>query len=146
MYGRIEALKRFKDEHLRTLGVLEIRLSGKFTGESRDYLAGKGKGKYSVADIGTWSELFQCLVSYELPIDNDLAWVSGWEVPDVITKEDMKPFPHLLKWIDRIAEVSNASLNPVTFANKNSDLLSKAEPTKNGKIGDSNMSEGTYVK
>lgn len=66
-------------------GVLEIRLSGKFTGEPRDYLAGNGKGKYSVADIGTWP------------------WVQAY--PNIgITEEEVKPFPHLLKWIARIAE------------------------------------------
>jgi glutathione S-transferase len=64
--------------------VLEIRLSGKFTGLPREYLAGKGKGKYSVSDIGTWP------------------WVKGWERTG-FTKEEMEAFPHLLKWIDRIA-------------------------------------------
>ncbi|EON67697.1 hypothetical protein W97_06840 [Coniosporium apollinis CBS 100218] len=78
------AIKRFKNETLRVYGVLEIRLSGKYTGEPRDYLAGNGKGKYSVADIGTWT------------------WVKGWEKTG-FTKDEMEPFPHLLKWIDRIA-------------------------------------------
>lgn len=80
-----DAIERFKNETLRVYGVLEIRLSGKYTGEPRDYLAGKGKGKYSVADIGTWP------------------WVKAWEFSG-FTQEEMKPFPHLLKWIDRIAE------------------------------------------
>lgn len=79
------AITRFKNETLRVYGVLEIRLSGKYTGEPRDYLAGKGKGKYSVADMGTWP------------------WVKGWEFSG-FTKEEMEPFPHLLKWIARIAE------------------------------------------
>jgi len=65
--------------------VLEIQLSGKFTGEPREYLAGKGKGKYSVADIGTWP------------------WVRAWMFSG-FTDEEMKEFPHLLKWIDRIAK------------------------------------------
>ncbi|TGO88386.1 hypothetical protein BPOR_0165g00080 [Botrytis porri] len=77
--GYIEALERFKNETLRVFGVLEIRLSGKYTGEPREYLAGNGKGKYSVADIGTWHNLHEAL-------------------------EDMNAFPHVLKWIDRIAE------------------------------------------
>lgn len=63
--------------------MLEIRLSGKYTGEAREYLAGNGKGKYSVADIGTWP------------------WVKGWEFAG-FTEEDMKPFPHLLQWLERI--------------------------------------------
>lgn len=79
------AITRFKNETLRVYGVLEIRLSGKYTGEPRDYLAGKGKGKYSVADIGTWP------------------WVKGWERTG-FTSEEMSAFPHLLKWIERIAE------------------------------------------
>ena len=52
------AINRFKNETLRVYGVLEIRLSGKIEGnqvfEARDYLAGPGKGKYSVADIKSW--------------------------------------------------------------------------------------------
>ncbi|MCJ1314015.1 hypothetical protein MMC25_007695 [Agyrium rufum] len=79
------AINRFKNETLRVYGVLEIQLSGKYTGEPKEYLAGNGKGKYSVADIGTWP------------------WVKGWSFSG-FTDEDMKPFPHLLKWIDRIAE------------------------------------------
>lgn len=65
--------------------MLEVQLSGKYTGEEREYLAGNGKGKYSVADIKTWP------------------WVKGWEKTG-FTEEDMKPFPHLKKWIARIAE------------------------------------------
>jgi glutathione S-transferase len=78
------AITRFKNETLRVYGVLEIRLSGKYTGEPREYLAGKGKGKYSVSDIGTWP------------------WVKGWKQTG-FTDEEMKDFPHLLQWIDRIA-------------------------------------------
>lgn len=63
--------------------MLEIHLSGKYTGEPRDYLAGHGKGKYSVADISTWP------------------WVKGYELSG-FKRDDMDPFPHLLKWIDRI--------------------------------------------
>ncbi|KAI9668009.1 MAG: hypothetical protein M1821_000829 [Bathelium mastoideum] len=79
------AITRFKNETLRVYGVLEIHLSGKYTGSPRDYLAGKGKGKYSVADIGTWP------------------WVKGWERTG-FTKDEMSAFPHVLKWIDRIWE------------------------------------------
>jgi len=79
------AINRFRNETLRVYGVLEIQLSGKYTGSPREYLAGNGKGKYSVADIGTWP------------------WVKGWERTG-FTKEEMAPFPHLLQWVDRIAE------------------------------------------
>ncbi|KAI1390338.1 glutathione S-transferase [Hypoxylon trugodes] len=79
------AINRFRNETLRVYGVLEIRLSGKYTGEPREYLAGKGKGKYSVADIKTW------------------AWIKNWERSG-FTKEETSQFPHLLQWIDRIAQ------------------------------------------
>ncbi|CAK4014408.1 Disulfide-bond oxidoreductase [Lecanosticta acicola] len=79
------AITRFRNETLRVFGVLEIHLSGKYTGEPRDYLAGNGKGKYSIADIKTWP------------------WVKNWERSG-FTKEEVDQFPHLLKWIDRIAE------------------------------------------
>jgi len=79
------AIERFKKETLRVYGVLEIHLSGKYTGEPREYLAGNGKGKYSVADMKTWP------------------WVKGWEKTG-FTQQEMNEFPHVLKWIDRIAE------------------------------------------
>lgn len=79
------AIERFRKETARVFGVLEIRLSGKYTGEPRDYLAGKGKGKYSVADIGTWT------------------WVKNYSASGY-TEEEMKAFPHMVKWVDRIAE------------------------------------------
>jgi len=79
------AIERFRKETARVFGVLEIRLSGKYTGEPREYLAGKGKGKYSVADIGTW------------------AWVKNYSFSGY-TDEEMKEFPHMVKWVDRIAE------------------------------------------
>jgi glutathione S-transferase len=66
-------------------GVLEIQLSGKYTGKPKDFLAGQGKGKYSIADIGTWT------------------WVKNWQRSGY-TEEEFKEFPHLLKWIERIAE------------------------------------------
>lgn len=68
------------------LSVLEIHLSGKYTNEPRDYLAGNGKGKYSIADIITWP-FVRALKS------------------EVWRKEvDLDLFPHLSKYIDRIAE------------------------------------------
>jgi len=79
------AINRFKNETLRVFGVLEIQLSGKYADGPREYLAGNGKGKYSVADMKTWP------------------WVKNWERSG-FSKEQMEPFPHLLKWIDRIAE------------------------------------------
>ncbi|KAK6505882.1 hypothetical protein TWF481_007772 [Arthrobotrys musiformis] len=80
------AQTRFKNETLRVFGVIEIHLSGKYTSQPREYLAGNGAGKYSIADIGTWP------------------WIKGWGFSGALTDEDMEAFPHLLKWIDRIAE------------------------------------------
>jgi glutathione S-transferase len=66
-------------------GVLELQLSGKYTGQQKDFLAGSGKGTYSVADIGTW------------------AWVKNWPGSGY-TAAEMEQFPSLLDWITRIAE------------------------------------------
>lgn len=66
------------------LGVLEIHLSGKYTNEPRDYLAGNGKGKYSIADMCTWPWVKELLSE---------AW-----------REQFEGFPHLKKYIERIAE------------------------------------------
>ncbi|THX69780.1 hypothetical protein D6D05_08883 [Aureobasidium pullulans] len=80
------AIERFRNETLRVFGVLEIQLSGKYSDGPREYLAGAGKGKYSVADIGTWT------------------WTSKWKLGG-FKEEDMNAqFPHLLKWISRIGE------------------------------------------
>lgn len=46
------AIKRYTDETKRLYSVLEGRLSGEFTGAGeREWLAGKGKGKYSWAEM-----------------------------------------------------------------------------------------------
>ncbi|KAL8948184.1 MAG: hypothetical protein Q9222_005609, partial [Ikaeria aurantiellina] len=79
------AITRFRNETLRNFGVLEIHLSGKYTTQPRDYLAGAGKGKYSIADMATWP------------------WVKGWKFAG-FSEKDMEAFPHLMKWIERIAE------------------------------------------
>lgn len=77
------AINRFRNETLRVFGVLELRLSGKYGDGPRDYLVGKGKGKISLPDFKTWP------------------WVKN--APNTFSEEELKPFPHLLKWIDRIA-------------------------------------------
>jgi glutathione S-transferase len=65
-------------------GVLELRLSGKYTGGPREFLAGNGKGKYSIADIGAWP------------------WLRAWKRAG-FSDEEMTSFPNLLAWIARIA-------------------------------------------
>lgn len=85
-FGRLpsDAITRYKNETLRVYEVLEIHLSGRYTNEPRDYLAGFGKGRYSAADIKTWP------------------WVKNWGRSG-FTEEAMAQFPHLLKWISRVA-------------------------------------------
>ncbi|CAK7234214.1 hypothetical protein SBRCBS47491_008872 [Sporothrix bragantina] len=79
------AITRFSNELLRVFGVLEMRLSGSQSdGKARDYLAGPGKGTYSIADMGTWP------------------WITLWQFAG-ITSEQMSAFPHLLGWLERIA-------------------------------------------
>ncbi|KAJ8064228.1 hypothetical protein OCU04_006576 [Sclerotinia nivalis] len=78
------AITRFRNETLRIYKVLEMRLSGHYTGVPRDFLAGKEKGKYSFADIGTWP------------------WVRAWRYAG-FAEGEMEEFPCLLGWIDRIA-------------------------------------------
>ncbi|KAH7360813.1 glutathione S-transferase-like protein, partial [Rhexocercosporidium sp. MPI-PUGE-AT-0058] len=78
------AINRFRKETFRVFGVLELQLSGRYTGQAKEYLAGKGSGKYTVADMGTW------------------AWVKNWKGSG-FTEEEMGVFPHLLAWIERIA-------------------------------------------
>ncbi|TVY38607.1 Disulfide-bond oxidoreductase [Lachnellula subtilissima] len=80
------ALNRFKNETLRIYEVLEIQLSGKYTGQTREYLAGTGQGSYSVADIGAWP------------------WINAWGGSGHITQEDMDKFPHLKGWLERIGK------------------------------------------
>lgn len=78
------AIEHFKNLAVRILDVLEIHLSGKYTNEPRDYLAGDGKGKYSIADMGTWP------------------WVK--ELKGEAWREEFDLSPHLSKYIDRIAQ------------------------------------------
>ncbi|MCJ1347987.1 hypothetical protein MMC31_006217 [Peltigera leucophlebia] len=78
------AIERFEKEAERIFGVLEIHLSGKFSGESRDYLAGKGRGKYSIADIGTWATIK--------------------EIATTPLKAKLDECTHLSKYIERIAQ------------------------------------------
>lgn len=78
-------ISRFQQEGLRIVEVTEIQLSGKYTNEPREYLAGNGKGKYSIADIGAWAYIKELK-----------------HIPEL--EEQQARFPHLLKYIDRIAQ------------------------------------------
>ncbi|KAL6699884.1 glutathione S-transferase [Trichoderma pleuroticola] len=83
------AAQYFERAMLRIYSVLEAHLSGQYNGHSavpREYLAGDGVGKYSIADMGTWPH------------------VRGYRALGFSEETDMRPkFPHLLQWIDRIA-------------------------------------------
>lgn len=78
-------MEHFKTELLRIFSVLDDHLSGKHSGGvPREYLAGDGPGKFSIADMGTWPH------------------IRGYK-PVGIPEEDMSKFPSLLAWIARIA-------------------------------------------
>ncbi|KAL7936656.1 glutathione S-transferase [Trichoderma chlorosporum] len=83
------AAEYFQTAMLRIYSVLESHLSGQYNGYSRlprEYLAGDGVGKYSIADMGTWPH------------------VRGYRSLGFSEETDMRPkFPHLLRWIDRVA-------------------------------------------
>lgn len=84
----IAVISRFQQEGLRIVEVAEIQLSGKYTNEPREYLAGNGKGRYSIADIGAWAYIKELK-----------------HIPDFCTPEEQQArFPHLVKYIDRIAQ------------------------------------------
>ncbi|KAG5352911.1 hypothetical protein C0989_012148 [Termitomyces sp. Mn162] len=74
---RVCGILGYTDETGRLYGVLELRLA------QRDYLAGAGKGKYTVADI------------------NAHPWVSGHKWAGF---ESLDEWPRLKRWFDRIAE------------------------------------------
>lgn len=77
-------MERFKRELLRVYDVLEIRLSGRYGDGTREYLAGRGKGKYSIADINAW------------------AWVRNIRRIG-FSEDELSRSPHLQQWVDRIA-------------------------------------------
>jgi hypothetical protein len=69
--------------------------------------------------------------------DTVVAWVSGYDFSGQISTTEMKEFPHLLKWIDRIAAVSPIrDYTSRFFANNNSALLFKLERQSRGRIGE----------
>ncbi|GAA5988206.1 hypothetical protein JCM5350_007611 [Sporobolomyces pararoseus] len=75
------AAKRFLEESARLLKVYENRLS---EDSGREYLAGKGKGKFSYADIVTFP------------------WIRAHPYSLGIVSLE-KDYPHVTKWLERIA-------------------------------------------
>jgi len=83
------AKKRYEDETRRLYGVLELRL------KDREYLAGPGKGHYTIADLKAWP------------------WVSLHTVIDIPTLEE---WPNVKAWVQRCAkrkanEAADARIN-----------------------------------
>ena len=70
------AEERYSKEARRLYGVLDRRLEG------RDFIAGAGRGEYSVADMATWP------------------WISRFEWQEI----DLADFPNVRDWYIRIAE------------------------------------------
>ncbi len=68
-------IDRYQNETKRLYTVLDRQLKNK------DYLAGAGRGEYSIADIANWT------------------WVRSYDWAGV----DIDDLPHLKAWIDRIA-------------------------------------------
>ncbi|KAF9046416.1 glutathione S-transferase [Panaeolus papilionaceus] len=71
------AIKRYLDETERLYNVMEIRLA------DRDFLAGPGKGQYSIADI------------------NAFPWIAGHGFSGI---ESLQKWPALNAWFERISE------------------------------------------
>ncbi|WP_170474571.1 glutathione S-transferase family protein [Ruegeria arenilitoris] len=69
------AEERYSTEAKRLYGVLNTRLEG------RDFIAGAGRGEYSIADMATWP------------------WVSRFEWQEV----DLNDYPNVKEWYLRIA-------------------------------------------
>ncbi|KAJ3472405.1 hypothetical protein NLG97_g11014 [Lecanicillium saksenae] len=76
---------RLRQRMLPIYTLIEDHLSGKYrsSGGGREYLAGDGQGKYSIADIGAWPH------------------VRSWKGLG-LTENEMHQFPCLLAWIERI--------------------------------------------
>ena len=68
--------ERYAKEGRRLYGVLDRRLEG------RDYIAGEGRGEYTIADMASWP------------------WISRYEWQEV----DLNDFPNVRDWYVRIAE------------------------------------------
>lgn len=69
------AAERYSKEASRLYGVLDKRLEG------RDYMAGAGRGEYSITDMATWP------------------WVSRYDWQEI----DLQEFPNVRDWYVRIA-------------------------------------------
>ncbi|KAL7923638.1 glutathione S-transferase [Trichoderma austrokoningii] len=80
------AAQYFQNAMLRIYSVLEAHLSGQHRAGSaaRDYLAGDGVGKYTIADMGAWPH------------------VRGYRSLGFLEDDMRSRFPHLLRWIERI--------------------------------------------
>jgi glutathione S-transferase len=81
------AQKRYTDETKRLYGVLQIRLGD----GNRDWLAGPGKGKYSIADVNAWG------------------WVRIHAYSGI---ESLDEWPAVKAWVERIAARPSGQTGP----------------------------------
>ncbi|RAH67214.1 putative glutathione S-transferase family protein, partial [Aspergillus aculeatinus CBS 121060] len=81
----LDAKKRFHDELLRVFHVLEAHLAGRYAdpGLGREYLAGQGRGKYTLADMNAWP------------------WVRNFRAVG-LEEEELDRLPALAAWVDRV--------------------------------------------
>lgn len=99
--------QRYVGETERLYGVLDARLA------DRDYLAGSGRGKYSIADIANYG------------------WVNGAGLAGI----DLEKFPNVYKWFERLSDrpavqkgVAVPSGNPSPFGWKQMQEKKKEDP------------------
>lgn len=81
------AKKRYLDETKRLYGVLQIRLGD----GNRDWLAGPGKGMYSIADVNAWG------------------WIRMHSYSSI---ESLDEWPAVKAWHERIASRPSGQAGP----------------------------------
>lgn len=81
------AIERYNTEIKRLYGVLQIRLGD----GNRDWLAGSGRGKYTMADVNAWP------------------WVRCHPYAGI---ETLDPWPAVKAWVERIAARPSAQTGP----------------------------------
>jgi len=99
-------INRYITETKRLYGVLEIRLS---ENGGREYLAGPGKGKYSIADI------------------NVFGWVRAWKWCGI---ESLDFCPHVEAWLGRVAARPAVEIGVTVPGSGHKPNLSKEEEDK----------------
>lgn len=97
---------------LPAYALIEDHLSGKHTGATREYLAGAGRGKYSIADMGAWPH------------------VRSWRSLGFSEEEVGAKFPSMLAWVDRIEQrpaVQRGISNKLYSSEENPALVARSD-------------------